>query len=58
MIGIEVKDTTPSIVQEEALKNGLLVLTAGKNVVRLLPPLNISEKDLADGLNILIKSLS
>ena len=58
MIGIEVKDTTPSIVQEEAIKNGLLVLTAGKNVVRLLPPLNISEKDLADGLNILIKSLS
>lgn len=58
MIGVEVKNTTPSIVQERALKNGLLVLTAGKNVVRLLPPLNISEKDLADGLNILIKSLS
>lgn len=56
MLGIEI-DGNPSIVQKKALENGLLVLTAGKNVVRLLPPLNISVDDIKDGLNILIKVL-
>ena len=56
MLGIEI-DGEPSIVQKKALENGLLVLTAGKNVVRLLPPLNISVDDIKDGLNILIKVL-
>lgn len=56
MIGIEI-DGDSSAVQKEALKNGLLVLTAGKNVVRLLPPLVISDSDLKDGMNILIKTL-
>lgn len=56
MLGIEI-DGNPSIVQKKALENGLLVLTAGKNVVRLLPPLNISVDDIKDGLNILVKVL-
>ena len=56
MLGIEV-DGDSSIVQKKALENGLLVLTAGKNVVRLLPPLNISVKDVEAGLNILVKVL-
>lgn len=56
MLGIEI-DGNPSIVQKKALENGLIVLTAGKNVVRLLPPLNISVDDIKDGLNILVKVL-
>lgn len=56
MLGIEV-DGDSSIVQKKALENGLLVLTAGKNVVRLLPPLNISVEDVKAGLNILVKVL-
>ncbi len=56
MLGIEI-DGNPSIVQKKALENGLLVLTTGKNVVRLLPPLNISVDDIKDGLNILVKVL-
>lgn len=56
MLGIEV-DGDSSIVQKKALENGLLVLTAGKNVVRLLPPLNISVEDVEAGLNILVKVL-
>ena len=56
MLGIEIAGN-PSIVQKKALENGLLVLTAGKNVVRLLPPLNISVDDIKDGLNILVKVL-
>lgn len=56
MLGIEL-DGDSSIIQKIALNNGLLVLTAGKNVVRLLPPLNISLEDLKKGLNILISVL-
>ena len=56
MLGIDI-DGDSSIVQEKALENGLLVLTAGKNVVRLLPPLNISVEDVKEGLKILVKVL-
>lgn len=56
MLGIEV-DGDSSIIQKKALENGLLVLTAGKNVVRLLPPLNISVEAIKEGLKILIYTL-
>ncbi|MDU4884642.1 aspartate aminotransferase family protein [uncultured Clostridium sp.] len=56
MLGIEI-DGDSSIVQAKALENGLLVLTSGKNVVRLLPPLNISVEDVKEGLKILVKVL-
>lgn len=52
MIGITLKNKTALEVQEKCIENGLLVLTA-KEKVRLLPPLNISKKDLSKGLNIL-----
>lgn len=52
MIGIEIEGEA-SKIQKEALKKGLLVLTAGPNVVRLLPPLIISSEELEKGLNIL-----
>ena len=56
MLGIEI-DGDSSIIQKKALENGLLVLTAGKNVIRLLPPLNISVEDVKEGLKILVKVL-
>ena len=56
MLGIEI-DGDSSIVQKKSLENGLLLLTAGKNVVRLLPPLNIPVDDVKAGLNILVKVL-
>lgn len=56
MIGIEI-DGDSSTIQKEALTKGLLVLTAGPNVIRLLPPLLISDSDLKDGINILIDIL-
>lgn len=52
MIGIEV-ETSPSDIQKKALDKGLLVLTAGKNVIRLLPPLVISKKEIEEGVKIL-----
>lgn len=56
MLGIEIKGNS-SEIQKKALANGLLVLTAGPNVVRLLPPLVITEKEVLEGLEILIKVL-
>lgn len=38
---------------QKCFKNGLLVITAGKNVLRIIPPLNISEEELNEGLDIL-----
>ncbi|MGL5150634.1 MAG: aspartate aminotransferase family protein [Clostridium sp.] len=57
MIGIQTK-IKASLIQEEAIKNGLLVLTAGEYIIRLLPPLVISESELQDGLDILIKAIN
>ncbi|MBR5444654.1 MAG: aspartate aminotransferase family protein [Clostridia bacterium] len=56
MIGIQVK-SSPKDVLKKAFDAGLLVLTAGKDVVRLLPPLNISMSELDEGLSILLEVL-
>jgi acetylornithine/N-succinyldiaminopimelate aminotransferase len=57
MIGIEIKGSS-SEVQKEALKCGLVVLTAGEHVIRLLPPLIINENELMKGLKILINVIN
>ena len=56
MIGIEIKGSSAD-VQKEALSKGLLLLTAGPNVVRLLPPLVIEDNVIKDGIDILIQLL-
>ena len=56
MIGIEVKSPA-SEIQKAALKKGLVVLTAGSNVVRLLPPIIINEEEAEKGADILISVL-
>lgn len=56
MIGVEVA-TTPSEIQKKALEKGLLVLTAGKNVIRLLPPLIISKEEIKEGVKILQETI-
>lgn len=57
MIGIKTK-CAPSLVQKEAIKKGLLVLTAGTDVVRLLPPLTITKDELKAGVEIILNILS
>lgn len=52
MIGIKVADQ-PSKYLNAAFEQGLLVLTAGSDVIRLLPPLNITDRDIDRGLDIL-----
>jgi len=57
MIGIETT-LDSSEIQKKALNKGLLVLTAGKNVVRLLPPLIISKKEIKKGVEILTEIIN
>ncbi|MFD2923632.1 acetylornithine transaminase [Halobacillus naozhouensis] len=45
MIGVEVKASVPSII-EELRGQGLLAVPAGVNVIRLLPPLNVSYDEI------------
>ncbi len=52
MIGVELKFEIRDILME-GIKNGLLLLYSGRNILRLLPPLVISEDDIAKTLKIL-----
>lgn len=52
MLGIST-DKNAGDIAKECLANGLLVLTAHKNRVRLLPALNISYDEIDEGLKIL-----
>jgi acetylornithine/N-succinyldiaminopimelate aminotransferase len=52
MWGIEL-DRPAQPVIERALEQGLLVISAGPNVIRLLPPLVISQPELARGMDLL-----
>ncbi|OVA07356.1 Transaminase [Macleaya cordata] len=57
IVGIEL-DVSASPLVDACRNSGLLILTAGKgNVVRLVPPLVISEQELEVGANILLKCL-
>lgn len=47
-----------ALVQAEAAKRGLLILTAGADVVRIAPPLIIRKKEITAALKILKKTLS
>lgn len=42
---------------KECMANGLLVLRSGTNVIRLAPPLIITEKEMDEGFEIIAKSL-
>jgi predicted acetylornithine/succinylornithine family transaminase len=52
-------DITPPLkeVLDDCRENGLLPWRAGKNTMRILPPLVISEKEIDEGLEILSKVL-
>ncbi|MDR0410693.1 MAG: aspartate aminotransferase family protein [Treponema sp.] len=56
MIGIETDRDVQDIITA-CLKEGLLVLSAGKNVLRLLPPYIITDEEIDAGLSVLWKLL-
>ena len=57
MIGVELKFEVRDILME-GIENGLLLLYSGRNILRLLPPLVISESDIKKSLEILDQLLT
>ena len=57
MIGIKMKTPSADFIAA-ARANGLVVLPAGDNVVRLLPPLTLSEDEAREGMELLNKTAS
>jgi len=57
LIGVAV-NTDPKNIVNECFKEGLLLVSAGKNVIRLLPPLNVTLKEIDSALCIFEKVLS
>ncbi len=52
---LELKKTTAKDILAKSIEAGLLINAIGDTTIRLLPPLNISESELMDGLGILKK---
>lgn len=52
MLGIELEEPAAPYVQA-AFEKGLLICTAGENVIRLLPPLVISDDEIVEAVEIL-----
>ena len=53
MIGSQIDSSiNPGDIKVRCLEEGLCVTTAGSDVVRFLPPLNISDKEIEEGLAI------
>jgi acetylornithine/LysW-gamma-L-lysine aminotransferase len=57
MIGVELKFEVKDILME-GIKKGLLLLYSGRNILRLLPPLVISDEDVTKSLQILDELLT
>ncbi|MDD6930878.1 MAG: acetylornithine/succinylornithine family transaminase [Treponema sp.] len=58
MIGIQIESTIkPFDIEVKCLEEGLCTTTAGNDVVRFLPPLTISKKEIDEGLEIFKKVL-
>ena len=47
MLGVEV-DADPQLIREKMLEKGVLILKAGKNVLRFVPPLIIDVEDIKE----------
>ncbi len=61
MIGVELRDkATAEAVQQRCFEGGVLVLTCGPegNVLRLIPPLTMSDAELDHGLQVLTAALT
>ena len=55
MLGIIVEEGKHSAFANKLIENGVLAITAGKNAVRLLPPLTISKEEMDEALAIMAK---
>lgn len=57
MIGVEMKFDVKDILMS-LIKEGVLMLYSGRNILRILPPLLISEEDITKVLHVLDKVLT
>ena len=57
MIGVQIKGASHKELAMSMIKNGLLILTAGSDALRLLPPLTITKEEIDKGLAIMEKVL-
>jgi len=46
LIGVEIKDNAISKIVEDMYSEKVLLVTAGTNTLRILPPLNVSDEDI------------
>jgi len=46
LIGVEIKDNVISKIVEDMYSEKVLLVTAGTNTLRILPPLNVSDEDI------------
>ena len=54
MIGVDIKEPAKAVaIETQLLAAGLTTSTAGKNTLRLVPPLNISQREIDEGLAVL-----
>lgn len=58
MIGMEVEEDQLKPILEKCTENGLMIIGAGSNVVRFVPPLIVSEAQIDKAVEILEASLS
>ncbi len=58
MQGLVVEGKVPGEIVSKAIENGLLIITAGSNVLRFVPPLVITKENVDEMIEILEKSLS
>ena len=52
LLGLKLTEPVQAVI-DTSFAHGLLVVSAKDNVVRLLPPLNVSEAEIEEGLTIL-----
>jgi len=58
MIGVSLRGAAPKEAAKACVRDGLLILTAGDDALRMLPPLTITYGEIDKGLNILERVLS
>ncbi len=56
MIGLELSEPVADVIRR-CRDNGLLVLSAGENVLRMLPPLLLEDADIDQGLDVLGRAM-
>lgn len=57
MVGIEIDETASSYVLP-LMEKGLLVLSAGENVIRLLPPLTVTKEEINQAIDLMKELLN